>query len=163
MPDTQWARRRGIAAAGLALAATLLAVYLVLDRDPPPEQGKPVSLPGQTGTLPSRKPPESAVPRVLTVQYTVSDRWKGGFTAHLRITNIGSQPVEGWLVNLRLPSGVKVIQAWSANVTQSATAVTLRSQPWNTYLGPGAAINFGFQATGSAVLPDSCTVNHAPC
>jgi Cellulose binding domain len=56
-----------------------------------------------------------------------------------------------------------VTDAWAADVTQVAAAVTLRSQPWNTYLAPGATVHLGFQAKGAAAAPQSCTVNGSPC
>jgi cellulase/cellobiase CelA1 len=99
----------------------------------------------------------------VKADYAVRGRWDGGFNAELVISNLGSQPIEGWTVRLQLPADVKVTEAWSADAAQVGEAVTLRSQPWNTYIGPGATMHFGFQATGGAADPRSCTVNGAPC
>ena len=90
-------------------------------------------------------------------------RWAGGFNAELVLTNLGSDPVEGWTLRLGLPAGVKVAGAWSADLGQAAGAVILRSQPYNTYVAPGAAVHLGFAATGPPGPPTSCTVNGAPC
>ncbi len=163
MPYTQRERRLAVLAIAAAVAATLLALLVVRGAlgspNPKPRGGEP----GQTAVSPARKQPTSAAPRVLTVEYAVRGHWEGGFNAEVRITNIGSQPVEGWSVYLQLPAGVKVVRAWSADVTQSAAAVTLRSQPWNTYLAPGAVIQVGFQATGADASPSSCKINGTPC
>src|SRR6266545_788366 len=147
MPYTQRERRLAVLAIAAAVAATLLALLVVGGAlgtpKPKPRGGEP----GQTAVSPARKQPTSAAPRVLTVEYAVRGHWEGGFNAEVRITNIGSQPVEGWSVYLQLPAGVKVVRAWSADVTQSAAAVT----------------QVGFQATGADASPSSCKINGTPC
>jgi cellulase/cellobiase CelA1 len=115
-------------------------------------------------SAPARSPSASGRPAsAFKTEYAVRGRWPGGFNAELVLTNIGSQPVEGWTVRLRLPPDVRIGSVWSATVTQVPDAVILRSQPWNTYVAPGAAVHLGFEATGAAAAPSSCTVNGAPC
>jgi hypothetical protein len=161
-------RREGVLAGCAALLAVAVVALVVVSlvRGPgggPPRTTNRVGRPPAPAASPSSAPPSSAVPRVLTAGYTIQGRWKDGFNAELTVTNLGSQPVEGWTVRLQMPDGVAVKGAWSAEVTQVASAVTLRSQPWNTYVAPGTAVHLGFQATGPAVAPRSCTVNGAPC
>lgn len=121
----------------------------------------------RTGQAATTAPPTTSQPTAaqgpLKAEYSVRDHWREGFYAEMVITNIGSQPIMGWTARLRLPPGVRVIQAWSADATQSGAALTLRSQPWNTYVAPGATVHFGFQATGAVAPPTSCTVNGSPC
>jgi len=119
--------------------------------------------PVSVSASPTGRLPASTSPRVLTARYEVRGRWKGGFNAELVVTNLGAQPVEGWTVELRMPDGVRVTDAWSADLQQAAGRVTLRSQPWNTYVGPGGTVHLGFQATGDAAAPSGCTVNRVPC
>jgi cellulase/cellobiase CelA1 len=153
----------------LAILAALLAVAIVallgldLFRGPtrPPVSGLQRDVRRPTASGPVAPTPSQA--RVLTTGYAIRGRWAGGFNAEMVITNLGSQPVEGWTVRLQLPPGVAVSRAWSADYTQKAAAVTLRSQPWNTYLAPGATVHLGFEATGAAGSPSSCTVNGSPC
>jgi cellulase/cellobiase CelA1 len=124
-----------------------------------PVQAKPRASPSA-----SRAPSASTSPAApMKAEYAVRGKWPGGFNAELALTNLGSEPVEGWTVRLGLPADVKVDQAWSADVTRVAGAVLLRSQPWNTYLGPGDTVRMGFAATGKASAPSSCTVNGSPC
>jgi cellulase/cellobiase CelA1 len=95
--------------------------------------------------------------------YAVRSKWKDGFNAEVTVTNIGSQPLQGWTVQLRLPPGVDPTSTWGATAEHKADRLTLRSQPWNTYLEPGGSIRMGFEAKGKAADPVSCTVNGSPC
>ena len=102
--------------------------------------------------------------RPVKAGYAVRGRWKDGFNAEVTVTNLGTQPVEGWTVQLNMPSKIDVTGVWGARTDQNAgMALTLRSQPWNTYLEPGGSIRMGFEAKGSAAEPTSCTVNGSPC
>ena len=112
--------------------------------------------------------------RVVTVDRTqlvtpsasaapVRSKWKDGFNAEVTVTNIGSQPLQGWTVQLQLPPGVDLTSTWGATAEHKANRLTLRSQSWNTYLEPGGSIRMGFEAKGKAADPVSCTVNGSPC
>ncbi len=141
------------------VAAVLLVLYLA-----PGRTRAPGAIFRVRPATPSASPPEPpTTARVLTAGYAVRGRWDGGFNAEVTVTNIGSQPVEGWTVRLQMPADVAVGAAWSADVRQVSTTVTLRSQPWNTYVAPGAAVHMGFEAKGNAAAPQSCTVNDSPC
>jgi hypothetical protein len=159
-------RRELILAGALAVTvAVVLGYILVHGTNRRPSPGAQVAVPKNPSTASaasptaSRRPPPSG----LKTEYSVRGRWPGGFNAEMVLTNIGSQPVEGWTVRLRLPPDVRIGSVWSATVTQVPDAVILRSQPWNTYVAPGAAVHLGFEATGAAAAPSACTVNGAPC
>jgi cellulase/cellobiase CelA1 len=154
----------GLLALGVAV---LLFLYLLPGSNGPPQLAQntphPVSRP-QTPASPagtrSSGPPTK---RSVTADYAVRGKWRNGFNAELTITNLGTDPIEGWTVQLQMPPGVSVLNSWAAEASQKATSLTLRSQPWNTYVAPGAAIRMGFQASGSAAAPRSCTINGSPC
>lgn len=95
--------------------------------------------------------------------YAVRGKWKDGFNAEVTVTNIGSQPLQGWVVQLQLPPNVDLTSTWGATAEHKAGRLTLRSQAWNTYLEPGGSIRMGFEAKGAAAEPVSCTVNGSPC
>jgi len=95
--------------------------------------------------------------------YAVRSKWKDGFNAEVTVTNIGSQPLQGWTVQLQLPPGVDLTSTWGATAEHKADRLTLRSQSWNTYLEPGGSIRMGFEAKGKAAEPVSCTINGSPC
>ena len=90
-------------------------------------------------------------------------KWKDGFNAEVTVTNIGSQPLQGWTVQLQLPPDVDLTSTWGASAEHKANKLTLRSQSWNTYLEPGGSIRMGFEAKGKAADRSSCTVNGSPC
>ena len=151
-----------VLAGALAVAvAILLGLVVFRGATRPPSTGAQVGAPRRSADAPQS--PKASPPPVLRTEYAVRSRWPGGFNAELVITNLGSEPVGGWTVRLRLPPDVKVGRAWSADVSQVPDVVTLRSHPWNTYLAPGAVIHLGFEATGVPAAPSSCTVNDSPC
>jgi hypothetical protein len=161
----RYTQRELILAAVAGVLAVVAAVFLILYLVPGPSRMTQVVSPlsGTRSARPSASASAPAGSHPLTVGYRVGGRWKGGFNAELTVTNLGSQPVEGWTVRLEMPPDVAVGAVWSADVKQVANVVTLRSQPWNTYLAPGAAMHLGFEAKGDAASPQSCTVNDAPC
>jgi cellulase/cellobiase CelA1 len=151
-----------VLAGALAVAVVVLLGFALFHGPTrPPTTGAPMTAPHPSTT--TAQPSAAGSPAALKTEYAVRGRWPGGFNAELVVTNLGSQPVEGWTVRLRLPPDVKVGRVWSASLTQVPDAVILRSQPWNTYLAPGAAVSLGFEATGTPATPSSCTVNGVPC
>jgi hypothetical protein len=167
MRATQRQQRLAAISAAFAVAAVaVLGLYLLRGSTPPRDAAHRAAAPRHQpspSASPEPRRTESAGPRAVKAGYAVRGRWDGGFNAELVISNLGSQPIEGWTVRLNMPGGVAVTQAWSAEVTQVASVVTLRSQPWNTYVAPGGTVHMGFQATGGAADPSSCTINDAPC
>jgi endo-1,4-beta-xylanase len=162
MRVTQRQRRLAVTVGAIAVAA-LAALWLFLPRGSNHPSATATRHPPSASASPDARPTESAGPRAVKAGYSVQKRWDGGFNAEVVVTNLSSQPLEGWTVRLELPSDVAVTSAWSAEATQVAGVVTLRSQPWNTYVAPGGTVHMGFQAKGGAVDPKSCTVNSVPC
>jgi cellulase/cellobiase CelA1 len=166
MRVTQRERRLALTVAAVAVAA-LAALWLFLPRGSTrPSDAKPGAAtrhPPSASASPHASGTEPAGPRAVKAGYSVRGRWDGGFNAEVVVTNLSSQPLEGWTVRLELPSDVAVTSAWSAEATQVAGVVTLRSQPWNTYVAPGGTVHMGFQAKGGPADPRSCTVNGVPC
>ena len=156
-------KREGFLTAVAALmtvaAGVLFVLYLTKSSDPGPRSIARITRPGATG------PPSAEPARVRSMKagYSVGGKWRDGFNAEVTVTNLGSQPVEGWTVQLKMPDGVDLTSTWGATIEQRAGTVTLRSQPWNTYLAPGAAIRMGFEAKGEPAEPRSCTINGSPC
>ena len=159
-------RNLAVVAAAMGVLAVTLLVLRLLD-SPAAESGSKRRAaehrqPGTSAASPGSSQ-ASPKPQILRAEYSVRHQWEGGFDADVTVTNIGSEPITGWTVILRLPAGVTVTQVWAADFIQTGGVVSLRSQPWNTYLGPGAVTSLGFQATGKPGAPSSCTVNGSPC
>lgn len=68
--------------------------------------------------------------------------------ATVRVT-AGPAGLNGWVVNLTLPSGATVTNAWSAQTTGSSGDVSFRNVSYNSTVGAGASTEFGFQGTGN--------------
>ncbi|WP_214408442.1 glycoside hydrolase family 48 protein [Sphaerisporangium fuscum] len=115
---------------------------------------------GVLTVLPS-VPASAAV--ACSVAYTPND-WGSGFTADVKITNNGDAWT-GWTLGFSFAGNQKITQGWSADWSQSGTAVTAKSLSWNGNLGTGQSTNIGFQATysGSNAKPTSFTVNGVTC
>lgn len=95
-----------------------------------------------------------------------ANNWDTGFTANITIANTGTTPINGWTLAFTFPSsGQKIGQAWSANVTQTGTAVTASNLSYNGTLAPGASTSFGFNGThtGSTTRPAAFTLNGTAC
>ncbi|WP_425428117.1 cellulose binding domain-containing protein [Allonocardiopsis opalescens] len=98
------------------------------------------------------------------VGYRVTNSWGAGFTAEVTVTNRSDSAYTDWELSAALPSGVRVVNGWNAEVTQSGSALTARAPSWATRLEPGASVSFGFQADGaSSPAPSAFALNGAEC
>jgi hypothetical protein len=96
-------------------------------------------------------------------EYEVSNQWGNGFTAAIRITNNGTNPVSGWSVSWNYTDGSRITNSWNASVTGN-NPYTASGGGWNATIQPGQTAEFGFQGTkggsGSVQVP---VVNGAVC
>ncbi|MBP1781737.1 glycoside hydrolase family 9 protein [Micromonospora chalcea] len=95
-----------------------------------------------------------------------ANSWDTGFTANITVANTGTTAINGWTLAFTFGNtGQKVGQAWSANVTQTGTAVTATNLSYNGTLAPGASTSFGFNGThtGSNPRPATFTLNGTAC
>lgn len=97
------------------------------------------------------------------VTYT-PNAWATGFTADLRITNLGD-PVSSWTLGFAFPGDQHVTSGWNATFDQTGRAVTARNVDHNAALPTGASTSIGFQATytGANGAPAAFTLNGVPC
>lgn len=80
------------------------------------------------------------------------DQWVGGFVATMTLA-VGDTAAHGWTLTWTYPAGQQVTSAWSAQVTQSATAITARNLSYNGEIPAGGSIQFGVQGTSSTTNP----------
>ncbi|WP_238012631.1 cellulose binding domain-containing protein [Dactylosporangium sp. AC04546] len=142
-------------------AGTMTVLYLTKDGGAPPTQAARTADPTPTANAPSSVAPAKA--GSMKAGYAVRSKWKNGFNAEVTVTNLGSQPIAGWTVQLKLPPDVDVLSTWGAKSENKAGELILRSQAYNTYLEAGGSIRMGFEAKGDAAQPTSCTINGSPC
>ncbi len=90
------------------------------------------------------------------VDYVVPSQWNGGFTANVKVTNLGDA-VSSWLLTWTFPAGQTVTQAWNTSLTQSGATVSARNASYNGSLGTGASAEIGFNGTSGASNPSPTT------
>ncbi|MFF5106656.1 cellulose-binding domain-containing protein [Streptomyces sp. NPDC000134] len=97
------------------------------------------------------------------VDYTVN-QWTGGYTAQLKITNLGAA-LTGWRLTWTHTGDQQVTSAWNATVTQTGNSVTAVNTNWNGALATGGTADFGLQGTwrSSAPTPSDYALNGVPC
>jgi cellulose 1,4-beta-cellobiosidase len=98
------------------------------------------------------------------VDYSVND-WGGGFTANVKINNLGDA-VNGWTLRFGYAGNQRVTApGWSANWSQSGTAVTATNLSYNGTLATGASTVIGFNGTytGTNAAPTSFSLNNTNC
>ncbi|MET8089063.1 cellulase family glycosylhydrolase [Micromonospora sp. NPDC005220] len=98
------------------------------------------------------------------VAYTVPSQWQGGFTADVKVTNLGDA-VNGWSLTWTFPSGQRVTQAWNATVTSSGNQVTAQNMSYNAAIATNATVSFGFNGSwsGGNIAPTSFALNGVTC
>jgi cellulose 1,4-beta-cellobiosidase len=98
------------------------------------------------------------------VTYTANS-WNNGFTASVKVTNTGSSALSSWNLGFSFANGQKVTLGWSADWSQSGTAVTAKNAAWNGSLGAGQSVDIGFNGSHSGTNnnPTAFTLNGAPC
>ncbi|HEU5108879.1 MAG TPA: cellulose binding domain-containing protein, partial [Micromonosporaceae bacterium] len=103
-----------------------------------------------------------------SVTYTASN-WGGGggFTAGVRITNLGD-PLNGWTLSFAFPSGQRLSQGWNANWAQAAGSanVTATNLDWNRNLSANQSTDIGFNGTFTGTTntaPTSFAINGVTC
>ncbi|MFD0774621.1 PQQ-dependent sugar dehydrogenase [Streptomonospora algeriensis] len=104
-------------------------------------------------------------PVYCTVDYTVDSEWGDGFTASLKVTNTGDDPVEGWTATWDYPGDQEVTNAWQAEVTQDGSTVSASDLGWNSAIPAGGSRQFGVQATfsGDNPPPEEFRINGSVC
>ncbi|MBO4160927.1 endo-1,4-beta-xylanase [Micromonospora antibiotica] len=105
---------------------------------------------GGTTVPPTTPPPTTPPPPgdgACTAAVSVNS-WPGGFVTTVKVT-AGPAGLDGWVVNLPLPSDATVTNAWNAQHTGTSGAVSFRNVSYNGTVGAGAGTEFGFQGTGN--------------
>jgi cellulose 1,4-beta-cellobiosidase len=99
-----------------------------------------------------------------SVKYTASS-WNTGFTASVKITNTGTSALSSWTLGFSFANGQTVTQGWSADWSQSGSAVTAKNAAWNGTLGAGQSVDVGFNGSHSGTnnAPTAFTLNGATC
>ncbi|HLU27815.1 MAG TPA: cellulase family glycosylhydrolase [Glycomyces sp.] len=98
------------------------------------------------------------------VDYAVQNQWPGGFTANMKVTNLGDA-VDGWDLSWTFPSGQQITQAWNATVTTTGAQVVASDAGYNATIATDASAAFGFNGSwsGGNADPTDFALNGVPC
>lgn len=75
-------------------------------------------------------------------EFSVQNEWQDGYVANVRITNSGTDIIDGWSVNWNFPTGVSRQHGWGAEFTGTQN-VSATAMPWNRRIAQGESIEFG--------------------
>ncbi len=126
---------------------------------PPPVAQPP------TGQPPTGRPTAGPPPSALSARYATTSVWDGGLVAQITVSNGGDRE-QDWRVELVLPDGVRVGNAWNTRADQRGDRVLLIPPPERPRLRAGESTVLGFKASrnpGAPYAPRSCSVNTRPC
>ncbi|MBX6385538.1 MAG: cellulose binding domain-containing protein [Microbispora sp.] len=138
-------------------------VYIVVAKD----AAGNVSVPAGpvTATASAGYPTYTPPPVSCKIEYTPWS-WSGGFTAIVKIINLGETPIRDWTLRFVLPdAGQKITGGWSATWSQSGKDVTAVSMSWNSVIAGGGSVEIGFSGTYTGANPDPVgfTLNGGTC
>ncbi|MEV4703325.1 cellulase family glycosylhydrolase [Actinoplanes sp. NPDC049316] len=97
-----------------------------------------------------------------TAAFTVTNSWSTGYQASVVVKNDTSSTLATWRVQLTLPSGTTVVNAWNTTTAASGSTYTFTPAGWNATIAAGASTEFGMIVDGTG-RPTACTVNGAAC
>ncbi|GAA3342389.1 cellulase family glycosylhydrolase [Amorphoplanes nipponensis] len=97
-----------------------------------------------------------------TAAFTVTNSWSTGYEASVVVKNDTSSTISTWRVELTLPAGTSVVNAWNATQASAGSTYTFTPAGWNATLGAGASTEFGLIVNGTG-RPTTCLVNGKAC
>ncbi|MFJ8692647.1 glycoside hydrolase family 9 protein [Streptomyces roseolilacinus] len=103
-------------------------------------------------------------PAACKVSYS-SDRWNGGFTSRVTVTNTGTEVISPWELTWSFADDQRITHHWSSRIAQTGQEVTARPASWNGTIPPGGSVAFGFNGTsdGRAADPTAFELNGGAC
>ncbi|WP_344622038.1 cellulase family glycosylhydrolase [Kitasatospora arboriphila] len=107
----------------------------------------------------------AAATTACTVDYTTND-WGSGFTANVKINNLGTTAVNGWTLTYAY-TGNQTLSGtgWNGTWSQSDKNVTVTNPAWATGIGAGQSVTAGanFSYSGTNAAPTSFALNGVAC
>lgn len=101
------------------------------------------------------------------VVFTTFSAWPNGTEGAITITNRSPDPINGWALRWKYPTGQRIYHLWDGNVSQRGPSVTVRNASYNPIIpANGGTRQFGFLSTwdnATNAEPASFTLNNIPC
>ncbi|ANZ39076.1 hypothetical protein BBK82_26370 [Lentzea guizhouensis] len=120
-------------------------------------------------TTPPPPPPAGPTPppppRPCAVDYRITARWEGGFTADVTLRNTSASPVNGWTVGWTFGRDQAVTQMWRAKLLRGTGSVRAMNEDYTAEIAPGGSVTFGFNGSfrGANPEPSAFTLNGSAC
>lgn len=107
----------------------------------------------------------SSVAPTAVCSYILHSQWQNGFTAAIRIKNMGARAINRWSINWQYSDGSKVTNLWNAQLWDTGIpgVYAAGSLDWNALIQPGQTVEFGFQGTKPASAAQIPIVRGSPC
>lgn len=105
----------------------------------------------------------SARAQNVTVQYVTTQDYGTGFTGEIKITNGGTQPINGWTLEFDFNRNLNSI--WEAQiVSRVGNHYAIRNVSYNGTIAAGGSVTFGFNGTPGNVnnAPTGYILNGSP-
>ena len=82
------------------------------------------------------------------INFSIINDWNNGFTSSLSITNTGTEPINGWIIEF--DALFEITNLWNGEiVSRNGNRYVIQNVAWNSTINPGQTISFGFNATKS--------------
>lgn len=115
----------------------------------------PVSSASSSSAAKSSVRSSSSIAAQGNCRYVINSQWDTGFTAAIRMTNTGTQQINGWNVAWGYSDGSTVTGSWNT-VLSGNNPYSAKNLNWNATIRPGQTVEFGFQgkkSKGAAQIP----------
>jgi mannan endo-1,4-beta-mannosidase len=93
----------------------------------------------------------------LSCVYVVTNSWAGGYQGAIRVTNKGTNSINGWAANWQYTGANRLTSSWNATVT-GANPYSATNLSWNGTLSAGQTVEFGVQGNTNGGAVESPTV-----
>ena len=97
-----------------------------------------------------------------TAAFTVTNSWSTGYQASVVVKNDKSSSISTWKVELTMPAGTTVVNAWNTTQAVSGSKYTFTPAGWNATVAANSSVEFGMIVNGTG-RPTACTVNGQDC
>ncbi|MCF6768292.1 glycoside hydrolase family 9 protein [Thiotrichales bacterium 19S11-10] len=90
------------------------------------------------------------------VDFTVDSQWDGGYVTQVNLTNQSSESINDW--TLQVDNLTSIVNSWNAQFNQNGQTTIISAMSYNQTINANGSVSFGYQGSGSFVLPDSVTL-----
>ncbi len=116
----------------------------------------PTATPTPTPTPTASSPSNGAR---ISVTYSVTSDWGTGRTVSVVVRNRGATAVNVW--SITMPWQGTNVAPWNAIASARSGSETFTNEAWNGQIPAGGSTSFGFNESGAASTPSTCTATVA--